>query len=177
VLTRAYKWDGTATHYAASDEGSRTVQFLRNKCLRAWMDRLPDGKNVAAMRAYTTVLAKEFAFAGRLGSQARQAAAERAEDAVKRFSANCRKDVPGKKGYPHFQHDCRSVDYKETAGWQLVPDGKHITFSDGLGVGTLRLVGTRMKNCDKKRNKPLRSPLGDDLRTIKRVRTIWRADG
>ena len=44
MLTLDYKLDGTAAHYAAIDEGIRVVQFIRNTCLRAWMDRLPEGK-------------------------------------------------------------------------------------------------------------------------------------
>lgn len=177
MLTLEYKLDGTRAQYAAIDEGIRVVQFLRNKCLRAWMDRLPEGTNVAAMSAYTAVLAKAFAFAGRLGSQARQASAERAWAAVNRFYDNCKKHAPGKKGYPRFQHDCRSIEYKETAGWSLTPDGRHITFSDGLGIGTLRLIGTRMKNCDKQQQQPSRSPAAYALSTIKRIRIIRRADG
>src|ERR1051326_7331840 len=133
--------DGTPAQYAANDDGIRVVQFIRNKCLRAWMDRLPEGKNFEAMSTYTAVLAKSFAFAGRLGSQARQASAERTWAAVSRFYDNCQKQVPGKKGDPKFQHDCRSIEYKETAGWRLAPDGKHITFSDGVGIGAGPLIG------------------------------------
>ncbi len=116
MLTLEYKLDGTAAQYAAIEEGIRVVQFIRNKCLHAWMDWLPEGKPFASMSAYTAVLAKEFPFASQLGSQARQAAAERAWNAVKRFYDNCKNKVPGKKGYPKFQHDCRSIEYKETAG-------------------------------------------------------------
>src|SRR5215472_3372609 len=128
MLTLEYKLDGTPAQYGAMDEGIRTVQFLRNKCLRAWMDRLPEGKSFEAMSGYTAVLAQEFAFAGRLGSQARQASAGRAWAAVSRFYDNCKKQIPGKKGYPKFQQDCRSIEYKETAGWRLAPDGRHSTF-------------------------------------------------
>ncbi len=39
MLTLEYKLDGKPAQYAAIDEGIRVVQFLRNKCLRAWMDR------------------------------------------------------------------------------------------------------------------------------------------
>jgi putative transposase len=46
-----------------------------------------------------------------------------------------------------------------------------------LGIGTLRLVGTRIKTCDRKKNKPLRSPAAYALPTIKRIRIIRRADG
>jgi len=177
MLTLDYKLDGTPAQYAAIDEGIRTVQFIRNKCLRAWMDRQPEGKTLEAMSGYTAVLASEFAFAGRLGSQARQASAGRAWAAVSRFYDNCKKQIPGKKGYPQFQHDCRSIEYKETAGWSLAPDGKHIIFSDGVGIGTLRLIGTRVKPGDQQPHQPLRSPAAYALPTIKRVRIVRRADG
>jgi IS605 OrfB family transposase len=307
MLTLEYKLDGTLAQYAAIEDGIRVVQFIRNKCLRAWMDHQPEGKTFEAMSAFTAVLAKQVAFVSRLGSQARQASAERAWSAVSRFDDNCKQHVPGKKGYPRFQHDCRSIECdmlpmrtrrgfsgyatdrmmsyiharerlkglpgpkrtlppspgersskttlaqaertsskgrycfypwerfttepansmelarcksvlstilsdgwksgktdrtfvalrppgfhpsllqergmkagrfdKATAGWSLTPDGRHITFSDGLGIGTLRLVGTRMKNCDKKQNMPLRSPAAYALPTIKRIRIVRRADG
>jgi putative transposase len=177
MLTLEFKLAGTAAQYAAIDEGIRTVQFIRNKCLRAWMDRLPVGKNFKAMSGYTATLADEFPFAGRLGSQARQASVQRAWVAVSRFYENCANHMPGKKGYPRFRHDCCSIEYKETAGWSLAPDGKHITFSDGLGIGTLRLVGTRMKGADQKTTQPLRSPAAYPLASIKRVRIVRRADG
>ena len=70
MLTLEYKLDGTPAQYAAIDEGIRVVQFIRNTCLRAWMDRQPAGKTFEAMSAYTAALANEFPFAGRLGSQA-----------------------------------------------------------------------------------------------------------
>jgi IS605 OrfB family transposase len=177
MLTLDYKLSGTPAQYAAIDEGIRTVQFLRNKCLRAWMDRLPVGTSKATMTAYTAVLAREFAFAGRLGSQARQASAERAWAAISRFYENCKNKIPGKKGYPQFQHDCRSLEYKETAGWRLAPDGKHITFSDGLGIGTLRLMGAHMGVDRNTGDKPLRSPAAYAPSSIKRVRIVRRADG
>ena len=65
MLTLDYPLDGTPAQYAAMDEGIRVVQFIRNTCLRAWMDRQPEGKTCEAMSVYTAVLAKEFAFAGR----------------------------------------------------------------------------------------------------------------
>jgi putative transposase len=163
MLTYEYKLDGTPAQYAAIEEGIRVGQFLRNKCVRAWMDRTEEGKHFAAMSAYTAVLAQQFAFAAKLGSQARQAAAERAWKAVQRFYDNCKQQKPGKKGYPRFKHDCRSIEYK-VAGWKLEPDGKHITFTDGLGIGRLRLIGTRSIETFPDQQ-------------IKRVRLIRRADG
>src|SRR5215469_15119191 len=87
-------------------------------------------------------LASEFPFAARLNSMARQAAADRAWQAIARFYKNCREHKPGKKGYPRFQHDNRSVEYK-TSGWRLEPDGKRLTFTDGHTIGTIRLIGKK----------------------------------
>ena len=104
MLTLEYKLDGTPAQYAAMDEGIRTVQFIRNTCLRAWMDRLPEGKTFEAMSMYTAVLAREFAFAGRLGSQARQASAGRAWAALSRFydtSEPLSRLKPGGSGRDH----------------------------------------------------------------------------
>jgi len=161
MLIYEYKVQGTQAQYAAIEEAIRITQFIRNKCLRLWMETR--GTNNNDMRCSCAVLSKEYRFVYLLNSQARQNAADRAWSSVKRFYENCRKKKLGKKGYPQFQHDNRSVEYK-TTGWKLEPDGKHITFTDGCHIGTLRLIGSR------------------DLATrplpeIKRVRLIRRADG
>ncbi|EFH80162.1 RNA-guided endonuclease InsQ/TnpB family protein [Ktedonobacter racemifer] len=160
MLIYEYKVDGTKAQYAAIDEAIRIVQFIRNTCLRLWID---DHATRNDLQMYCAVLAKEHPFVFLLNSQARQASADRAWSAVARFYDNCRNHKPGKKGYPRFQHDNRSVEYK-TTGWKLDPDGKHITFTDGCGIGRVRLIGSR------------------DLATrpipaITRVRLIRRADG
>jgi putative transposase len=124
-----------------------------------------DGWGVSAndLQALCARLAHEFDFAARLNSQARQAAAARAWAAIARFYTNCREKRPGKKGYPRFQRDCRSVEYKQT-GWQRDAAGTRLTISDGGGIGRVRLIGSR------------------ELATfpheqIKRVRLVRRADG
>src|ERR1700730_9209128 len=160
MLIYEYKLDGSKAQYAAIDEAIRIVQFIRNKCLRLWMD---DHANKNDLQTYCAVLAKEYPFANNLNSQARQTSADRAWFAISHFYDNCKAKKPGKKGYPRFQKDNRSVEYKVT-GWKLETDGRHITFTDGCGIGRLRLVGTR------------------DIETfpiaqIKRVRIIRRADG
>jgi putative transposase len=110
-------------------------------------------------------LAKEYPFAQCLNSQARQASADRAWFAISRFYENCKTHKPDKKGYPRFQRDNRSVEYKQT-GWKLEPDGKHITFTDGCGIGRLRLVGTPKQHIETFPTKQM-----------KRVRIVRRADG
>ena len=67
MLTLEYKLDGTTAQYAAIDEGIRTVQFIRNTCLRAWMGRLPEGKTFEAMSGYSAVLEKRVCFCRSVG--------------------------------------------------------------------------------------------------------------
>src|SRR5262249_36533541 len=109
-------------------------------CLRLWMDQ--QGISANDLQKHCAVLAQQVPFVAKLNSQACQQAADRAWGAIARFYANCKAKVSGKKGYPRFQRHCRSVEYKGT-GWKLDPDGGHLTFTDGQGIGRLRLVGTR----------------------------------
>ena len=162
MLIREYKLRVNPAQQRAIDEAIRTTQFIRNMCVRSWMDTRGVGEN--DLQIYCAQLAKAFAFAARLNSQARQTSADRAWLSIARFYKNCREKKPGKKGYPRFQHDNRSVEYK-TTGWKLEPDGKQLTFTDGNGIGTMRLIG--------KKGKIETFP----LKQIKRVRLMKRADG
>ncbi|GCE09091.1 RNA-guided endonuclease InsQ/TnpB family protein [Dictyobacter aurantiacus] len=161
MLIYEYKLDGTKAQYAAIEDAIRITQFIRNKGIRQWMDGRGVGRN--DLQASCSFLAQEFPFASKLNSMARQAAADRAWSAISRFYDNCKQKKPGKKGFPRFQHDNRSVEYK-TSGWKLKADGRHITFTDGCGIGCLRLVGTRAIETF-------------PVKQIKRVRLIRRADG
>jgi putative transposase len=109
MLVYEYKLDGSKKHYAAIDEAIRTVQFIRNKSLRMWMDNPGTSKN--DLQTNCAVLAKEYPFARRLNSQARQASADRAWFAISRFYENCKQKKPGKKGYPQFQHNSGSQHF------------------------------------------------------------------
>ena len=161
MLILEYKLRVNQAQQRAIDEAIRTVQFIRNKALRLWMD----GRGVgwAEQQRLCAQLAKEYPFAAKLHSNARQASADRAWAGVSRFYQNCREHKPGKKGYPQFQHDNRSVEYK-VGGWKLAPDGQHLIFTDGTGIGAVRLIGTR-------------SIETFPTKQIKRVRLVKRADG
>ena len=161
MLVYEYKVDGSKKQYAAIDEAIRIVQFIRNKCLRKWMDERGVSRN--DLQTYCAVLADEYPFASYLNSQARQTSADRAWLAISRFYENCKTQKPGKKGYPQFQHDNRSVEYKQT-GWGLDTDGGHIRFTDSCDIGRLRLIGTR-------------DIMTFPTKQIKRVRIVRRADG
>src|SRR5205085_3990116 len=111
MIILEFKLKGTSRQYQAIDEAIRTTQFIRNKCVRLWLDTW--GITLSDLSAYCRILAQEYDFVRKLNSMARQAAAERAGAAITRFYANCKKK-PGKKGYPRIQKDCRSVEYKTT---------------------------------------------------------------
>ncbi len=163
MIVYEFKLKGKYKQYQAIDEAIRTSQFIQNKCLRYWMDN-PDIKvDKYALNKYCAVLAAEFPFANELNSMARQSAAERSWSAIARFYHNCKKRIKGKKGFPTFKKNCRSVEYK-SSGWKLSETRKAITFSDQKGIGTLKLKGTYDLNCY-------------DIKQIKRVRLVRRADG
>ena len=163
MLIYEYKLAGNKAQYAAIEEAIRVTQFIRNKALRLWVDTRGITRN--DLQCYCAQLAKDYDFAARLNSQARQAAADRAWSAIRRFYDHCKQHTSGKKGYPRFQHDNRSVEYKQT-GWRLEPDGKHITFTDTCGTGTLRLVGNKGQRIEEY-----------PVKLTKRVRIVRRADG
>jgi putative transposase len=177
MIVYEFKVKGKQKQYQAIDEAIRTSQFIQNKCLRYWMDNKDVGRY--DLNKYCAVLAAEFPFADELNSMARQSAAERSWSAIARFYDNCKKrkvcasgfpgaelckkKVKGKKGFPKFKKNCRSVEYK-SSGWKLSDTRKTITFSDKKGIGTLKLKGTYDLNYY-------------DNKQIKRVRLVRRADG
>ncbi|QHG17066.1 RNA-guided endonuclease TnpB family protein [Nostoc sp. ATCC 53789] len=140
MLVFEFKAYGKSAQLVAIDDAIRTAKFIRNSCIRLWMDVKNTGKN--DLQKYCAVLATQFPFANELNSMARQASAERAWSSISRFYENCKKGIPGLKGYPQFQKDCRSVEYK-TSGWKLADNRKSITFTDKKGIGKLKLKGTR----------------------------------
>jgi len=163
MLVFEAKLEGTQQQYERLDEAIRTARFVRNSCLRYWLDNLGIGKY--ELSAYCAVLALEFPWAAKLNSQARQASAQRAWSAIARFYDNCKKSKPGKKGFPRFKkHQTHgSVEYK-TTGYKLSFDRRTITFTDGFEAGSFKLWGTRDLHVYQ-------------LKQIKRVRVVRRADG
>ena len=161
MIVFEFKCVGNKIQYQRMSEAIRITQFIRNKCLRYWMDN--SKKTAYDLNKYTAVLAKEFSFANNLNSMARQAASERCWFAISRFFDNCKAKKPGKKGYPKFQKSCRSVEYK-TTGWKLTDDRKYIIFTDKCLIGKVKLVGTYDLHFYQ-------------IQQIKRVRIVKRSDG
>ncbi|MGB3512856.1 MAG: transposase [Microcoleaceae cyanobacterium] len=154
------KLRGSTKQFAIIDEMIRTAGFIRNSCIRHWMDN--QGVGQYDLSALCAVLAKEYEWAKKLNSMARQASAERAWQSIKRFYDNCKSAAIKKKGYPKFKK-ARSVEYK-TSGYKLSHDRQSITFTDGFQAGTFRMIGAFDLNYYQ-------------LEQIKRVRVVRRADG
>lgn len=135
-----YKLKGKPKQYQAIDESIRTVQFVRNKCLRYWSG----GKNISQkdIYRYVTKLRKEFAFVEALNSTACQQACERTWTSILKFYTQGENQVKGHKGYPKYSKRTHSVEFKKS-GWQLNRDTKRITFTDKKGIGELKLIGSR----------------------------------
>lgn len=164
MLVLEYKVKGKNSQYQAINEAIRTTQFVRNKALRHWMDVSKNLKiDRFALNKYSTELRNQFKFVADLNSMAVQAAAERAWLAISRFYENCKKKVVGKKGYPKFQKDNRSVEYK-SSGWSLHPIKRRINFTDKKRIGEIKLLGKWDIH-----TYPVKS--------IKRVRLVRKADG
>jgi putative transposase len=161
MIVLEFKAKGKLIQYSAIDEAIRTAQFIRNKAVRFWMDN--SGVGQKDLYRLSKALRDEFPFAKALNSSACQASVERAYSAIARFYDNCKKSVPGRKGYPQFKKNARSVEYK-TSGWKLSETRKQIAFTDKKGIGKLKLKGTWDLNFYQ-------------LDQIKRVRLIHRADG
>ena len=143
MLVCEFKAKGKPYQYKAIDEAIRTAQFVRNSCLRYWMDnpsQVQGGLGRKELYRYNTELRAMYPFVKDLNSHACQSSVERCWSAIARFFDNCKKNIPGKKGYPRFKKNCRSVEYKQS-GWRLL-DPKHIEFIDKKGIGKLKLLGT-----------------------------------
>ena len=163
MIVLEFKLKGRFEQFHILDEMIRTAQFVRNMALRFWMDN--HGTKPYDLNKYCKVLADnpDFPWAKKLNSQARQSSAERAAYAIQRFFANCKVNKPGKKGYPKFQKDNRSVEYK-TTGWKLSENRRFLTFTDGFNAGRFKLIGSRDLHFYQEAE-------------IKRLRVVRRADG
>jgi len=163
MLVREAKLAGDPEQFAKLDAAIRTAQCVRNRCLRYWLDNNGVSKN--DLQKLCAVLAQdaEQPWIALLNSQARQAAAERAWQAINNFYRRCQQAAK-KKGFPQFKKHSRSVEYK-TSGWSLSQDGTYLTFTDGFKAGQFGL----WMNGDARRL----------LLTskINRVRVVKRADG
>ncbi len=177
MLVFEAKLKGTNEQYKLLDEAIRTARFVRNSCLRYWMDNR--GINKYDLNKYCKILRDTFEWCKKLSAQACQSAAERAWSGIARFYENCKSKKPGKKmrdfggnnssqnslGFPQFRkHQTHgSVEYK-VDGWKLSEDRKEITFRDGFQAGVFKLWGTRDLHFYQ-------------IEQIKRVRVVRRADG
>ncbi|MGA9383288.1 MAG: transposase [Phormidium sp.] len=164
LVVEAKLKNGTPEQYQKLEKAIRTAQFVRNKCVRYWMENKGTTRN--DLQKLCAVLAKDSTtpWVNKLNSQARQSSADRAWNSIARFYTNCRDSSIKKKGFPKFKKFSRSVEYK-TTGYKLSDDRKQIAFTDGFKAGTFDLwcsQRTIVYYCEQQ---------------IKRLRVVRRADG
>jgi len=73
MIVLEFKLKGKPQQYRSLDEMIRTAQFVRNKALRDWIDN--QGVKLSDLYKQCAIMAKEFEWAGKLNSMARQATA------------------------------------------------------------------------------------------------------
>ena len=64
MLVFEFKAYGNTAQLIAIDDAIRTAKFIRNSCIRLWMDVKSTGKN--DLQKYCAVLAANFPFAKRM---------------------------------------------------------------------------------------------------------------
>ena len=173
MLVSEFKLYGTQDQFKKIDECIRVTQFIRNKCIRLWMDEAEKPKDKRAkvgkyeFYAQAAILANQFDFVAKLNSTGRQAATERAWGSVSKFYDNCKKKTKGKKGYPQFKKDVRSFELKQS-GWLISDDNKKICFGKKKPkdheVGWLKIKGGRQLTLE-------------HIKNTKRVRVVKKATG
>jgi len=98
MIVLELKLKGKTQQYRVIDEMIRTAQLVRNTTLRYWLDN--QGVKLVDLYKQCAIMAKEFEWAGKLNSMARQAMAQRAIFAIQRFFANCFRQEARKKRIP-----------------------------------------------------------------------------
>jgi putative transposase len=73
MITLEFKLKGKLAQYRIVDDMIRTAQFVRNKALRYWIDN--EGVKLSDLYKQCAVMAREFEWARKLNSMARQATA------------------------------------------------------------------------------------------------------
>jgi putative transposase len=110
LVVEAKLKNGTSESYQKLDEAIRTSQFVRNSCVRYWMDNKGTTRNDLQKLCAVLASNKDTPWVNKLNSQVRQSAADRAWQSINRFYQNCRAKISGKKGFPRFKKSTRSTE-------------------------------------------------------------------
>ena len=94
------KLRGEQTQYRALDEALRTARFIRNSCIRYWMDNKGIGRY--DLSKYCAVLASEFEWADNLNSIGLRRLMQKGRGRQSLgFSITARKKYQGRKDFPN----------------------------------------------------------------------------
>jgi putative transposase len=101
MIVLEFKLKGKSQQYRIIDEMIRTAQFVRNKTLRHWIDN--QGVKLVDLYKQCAIMSKEFEWAGKLNSTARQASAERCPFCYSTFFLELPSQKTREKGMPTVQ--------------------------------------------------------------------------
>ncbi len=137
------KLQGTDGQYRALDEALRTARFVRNSCLRYWMDN--QGLNKYDLNKYCAVLAREFEWADKLNSIGlhKLVLKERGLELPASLITAKNKSLE-KRGSPDSKstNRTRASSTRHLAGsYQRI--GEKSLSRSGFNAGTFRMWGTR----------------------------------
>lgn len=167
-----FKLYGRKEQFRCVDEAIRTSQFVRNKCLRYWIDNPGEKINKYALNKYCAVLASEFPFANKLNSMVSPFGRRCANDNLRLnalgvrlvdFTTTVKRKSKVKRGIQSSRKILVRLSISLVVGnFQLY--WKYLTITDKQGIGTLKLKGTYDLHFY-------------NIKQIKRVRLVRRADG
>ena len=114
MLVFEFKAYGKQNQFNAVDEAIRTAQFIRNSCLRYWMDNNKVGRY--DLNKYCAVQARNFPFAEELNSMARHRALNEHGLLSPDFMRTARKEFLVKKVIHSFRKTVALLSTKPVDG-------------------------------------------------------------
>jgi putative transposase len=115
MLVFEFKAYGKSAQLTAVDDAIRTAKFIRNSCIRLWMDVKGTGKN--DLQKYCAVLAANFPFANELNSMARDLPAQNEHGLLFLGSMRtARKVLLGRKVFPNTKRIAVRLNIKHQDG-------------------------------------------------------------
>jgi len=117
MLVLEYKLVADEKQQTAIEEAIRTSQFIRNKALRLWKDTNAKPGIRASVGESESLLRRP-----------RQ-----------RVLLPQQTQLPGTTGSSRTSRSCHQSLHQ--TGWKLSEDRKRITFTDGIGIGKMKMLG------------------------------------
>ncbi len=133
MLVFEFKTYGKRQQFDAVDQAIRTVQFIRNKAIRLWMDGEKIGKN--DLSKYCALLAKEFSFCDELNCSGLDRRVQKDHGLQSPDSTiTVRRRFPVKRDFHSSKKTTAQSNIRLAVGnWQQIGNPSPLPTSKGLG--------------------------------------------